>query len=48
MTNTLALVLGGGGSVGIAWEVGVLAGLADAGVDATEASVIVGSVPPRP
>ena len=43
MTNTLALVLGGGGSVGIAWEVGVLAGLADAGVDATEASVIVGS-----
>ena len=43
MTNTLALVLGGGGSVGIAWEIGVLAGLTDAGVDATEASVIVGS-----
>lgn len=43
MTNAFALVLGGGGSVGIAWEVGVLAGLAEAGVDTTQAALIVGS-----
>ena len=30
-----ALVLGGGGAVGVAWEVGVLAGLASAGFDLT-------------
>jgi NTE family protein len=30
-----ALVLGGGGLVGIAWEVGLLVGLADAGLDLT-------------
>ncbi|MCU1401649.1 MAG: hypothetical protein JWN62_4758, partial [Acidimicrobiales bacterium] len=28
-----ALVLGGGGVAGIAWETGVLVGLADEGVD---------------
>ena len=28
-----ALVLGGGGSVGIAWEVGLAAGLAEEGID---------------
>ena len=28
-----ALVLGGGGITGIAWEIGLVAGLADAGVD---------------
>ena len=28
-----ALVLGGGGITGIAWEIGMLAGLAEAGVD---------------
>src|SRR5271163_633432 len=28
-----AIVLGGGGVTGIAWEIGVLAGLLDAGVD---------------
>ena len=27
-----ALVLGGGGLTGVAWEIGMLAGLADAGV----------------
>ena len=38
------LVLGGGGVVGIAWEVGVLAGLERAGViDAARAAVIVGT-----
>lgn len=38
------LVLGGGGVVGIAWEVGVLAGLDRAGVlDPAEAAVIVGT-----
>jgi NTE family protein len=38
-----ALVLGGGGITGIAWEVGVLAGLADAGVDLTSADLVVGT-----
>ena len=38
------LVLGGGGVVGIAWEVGVLAGLERSGVlDPADASVIVGT-----
>lgn len=40
---SFALVLGGGGTVGVAWEVGVLAGLADAGIDPAGAAVIVGS-----
>lgn len=31
-----ALVLGGGGAVGIGWETGVLAGLRDGGADVTE------------
>ena len=38
-----ALVLGGGGITGIAWETGVLAGLAEAGLDLTSADVIVGT-----
>ncbi|GLX01060.1 patatin-like phospholipase family protein [Microtetraspora sp. NBRC 16547] len=42
-TTTRALVLGGGGVAGIAWETGVLAGLADAGVDVTGADRIVGT-----
>lgn len=40
---SFALVLGGGGSVGVAWEVGVLAGLADAGVDPAGAEIVVGT-----
>lgn len=40
---TSALVLGGGGLAGIAWEVGVLLGLQDAGVDVTGADVVVGT-----
>jgi hypothetical protein len=38
-----ALVLGGGGVTGIAWELGILAGLAEDGVDLTDADVIVGT-----
>lgn len=38
-----ALVLGGGGVAGIAWETGVLAGLADGGVDVTGADLLVGT-----
>jgi NTE family protein len=38
-----ALVLGGGGVTGIAWEIGLLAGLADAGVDLTGADLVVGT-----
>ena len=40
---TLALVLGGGGVAGIAWETGVLAGLAAEGVDVTIADRIIGT-----
>ncbi len=38
-----ALVLGGGGITGIAWEIGLLAGLAEAGVDLTSADLVVGT-----
>jgi NTE family protein len=38
-----ALVLGGGGITGIAWEIGLLAGLAEAGVDLSDASLVVGT-----
>lgn len=38
-----ALVLGGGGVTGIAWEAGLLAGLVDAGVRLEEASRVVGT-----
>lgn len=38
-----ALVLGGGGVVGIAWETGLLAGLASKGVVLTEADLVVGT-----
>ncbi|MCW2638670.1 MAG: Patatin [Dactylosporangium sp.] len=38
-----ALVLGGGGVTGVAWELGVLAGLADAGVDLTCADLVIGT-----
>ena len=42
MTRT-ALVLGGGGITGIAWELGILAGLAEAGIDLTRADRIIGT-----
>jgi NTE family protein len=38
-----ALVLGGGGAAGNAWEIGVIAGLFDAGLDVTEADLIIGT-----
>jgi NTE family protein len=38
-----ALVLGAGGEAGIAWEVGLLAGLAAHGVDLTAADLMVGT-----
>jgi len=38
-----ALVLGGGGVAGIAWEVGVIHGLIREGVDLTDADLIVGT-----
>jgi NTE family protein len=38
-----ALVLGGGGVTGIAWEIGILAGLAERGVDLRDADLVVGT-----
>jgi NTE family protein len=38
-----ALVLGGGGITGIAWELGMLAGLAEHGVDLRDADLVVGT-----
>jgi NTE family protein len=38
-----ALVLGGAGSAGNAWEIGVIAGLFEAGLDVTEADLIIGT-----
>lgn len=40
---TLGLVLGGGGVAGIAWEIGILAGLAEAGVEVGRPGRIVGT-----
>ena len=39
----IALVLGGGGPVGIAWEAGLIAGLADAGVDLARVDRVIGT-----
>ncbi|WP_439601736.1 patatin-like phospholipase family protein [Devosia sp.] len=40
----LALVLGGGGAAGNAWMIGIVAGLAEAGVDLTElADLVIGT-----
>jgi NTE family protein len=41
MPHGVALVLGGGGAAGNAWEIGVIAGLAEAGLDVTEAADLV-------
>ncbi|MFF4699455.1 patatin-like phospholipase family protein [Streptomyces chattanoogensis] len=38
-----ALVLGGGGLTGIGWEIGLLAGLATAGIDLTGAELVIGT-----
>ncbi len=39
----LGLVLGGGGVAGIAWEIGIIAGLADSGVDLGRPALVVGT-----
>jgi len=41
MAHNVALVLGGGGAAGQAWQIGVIAGLAEAGLDLTEAADLV-------
>src|ERR1700689_3275799 len=38
-----ALVLAGGGAAGNAWQLGLIAGLSDAGVDVTQADLIIGT-----
>jgi NTE family protein len=43
MENTTGLVLGGGGVTGVAWELGVLKGLRDNGVDLTTAHTVIGT-----
>lgn len=40
---TTALVFGGGGLTGIAWSIGLLAGLADGGVDLSATDLVVGT-----
>ena len=42
-TRTQALVLGGGGVAGVAWELGILMGLYDTGVDVRDADIIIGT-----
>lgn len=42
-TQTRALVLGGGGVAGVAWELGIITGLLDGGVDVRGADIIVGT-----
>jgi NTE family protein len=39
MAHNVALVLGGGGAAGNAWLIGMIAGLADAGVDMTKVPI---------
>jgi NTE family protein len=41
--TTRALVLGGGGPVGIAWETGLIAGLAESGLDLRQSDWILGT-----
>jgi NTE family protein len=43
VASSRALVLGGGGPVGIAWESGLAAGMEDAGVRLADADLIVGT-----
>ncbi|WP_084535964.1 patatin-like phospholipase family protein [Nocardia yamanashiensis] len=43
MAHERALVLGGGGVAGIAWETGIVVGLADAGVDVRGADLLLGT-----
>jgi NTE family protein len=41
--SSTALVLAGAGAAGNAWELGLIAGLSDAGVDVTDADLIIGT-----
>ena len=41
VVHNVALVLGGGGAAGQAWQIGIIAGLADAGLDLTQAADLV-------
>ncbi len=41
--GTRALVLGGGGVTGIAWEIGMILGLCEGGIDVTSADLVVGT-----
>jgi NTE family protein len=43
MQTRRGLVLGGGGITGIAWEIGVVAGLAEVGIDLASADLVVGT-----
>jgi NTE family protein len=44
MDHNVALVLGGGGAAGQAWQIGVIAGLAEAGLDLTgTADLVIGT-----
>src|SRR5258708_33110892 len=43
MADRSALVLGGGGITGAAWEIGMLAGLVAAGVDLRSADMVIGT-----
>ena len=44
LIHNVSLVLGGGGAAGNAWEIGVIAGLAEAGLDMTEvADLVIGT-----
>src|SRR6202050_4087457 len=44
MVHNVAQVLGGGGSAGHAWTIGVVEGLAEAGLDLTEvADLVIGT-----
>jgi NTE family protein len=42
-TSKRALVLGGGGVAGVAWELGILMGFYDIGVDVRDADLIIGT-----
>lgn len=43
MSGKRAVVLGGGGPVGVAWEMGIAAGLASAGINLADADLVVGT-----
>ena len=42
-SSTRALVLGGGGAVGVGWQTGLLTGLREADVDLAEAEAVIGT-----